>query len=314
MADRKTSAFDTVAASDIPDTAYVPVVDPNEATLADRNQRTLWSSLKSFFVTATSLTTTLGSYVAKSLFNANTILAANSDDTPAALTVAEQTLVGRITGGNIDALTVAEASALLSSAGATALVSTNTTQGVTGIKTFSELYAVRMRANQKFEMLISEDTEFTSDQSDWQPNSAPIHNISSDAPRAIDSIIAGNQGQLEIDANAGSFSITYTHQDAGETANNRILCDTGSDIVLAPDEIVLRFYDSKVNRWRATKLSVDTSAFATAAQGALADSALQTETVEAYSGQGPFTIREISQAAYDALSPPDDDTLYLITS
>lgn len=48
-------------------------------------------------------------YVAKALFDANTILAANSDNTPAALTVGEQTLVGRKTGGNIAALTPAEA-------------------------------------------------------------------------------------------------------------------------------------------------------------------------------------------------------------
>lgn len=29
---------------------------------------------------------------------------------------------------------------------------------------------------------------------------------------------------------------------------------------------------------------------------------------------GPKIIEEISQAAYDALSPPDSNTLYLITS
>ena len=48
-------------------------------------------------------------YVAKALFNAQTILAATADDTPAALTVGEQTIVGRKTGGNIAALTAAEA-------------------------------------------------------------------------------------------------------------------------------------------------------------------------------------------------------------
>lgn len=52
---------------------------------------------------------TATNYVAKALFDANTILAANADNTPAAVTVAEQTLVGRKTGGNIGALTPAEA-------------------------------------------------------------------------------------------------------------------------------------------------------------------------------------------------------------
>ena len=37
-------------------------------------------------------------------YNANTILKADVDDTPIALTVAEQTVVGRITGGSIDAI------------------------------------------------------------------------------------------------------------------------------------------------------------------------------------------------------------------
>jgi hypothetical protein len=51
---------------------------------------------------------TATNYVPKSLFDANTILAANSDNTPAALTIAEQTLIGRKPGGNIAALTPAE--------------------------------------------------------------------------------------------------------------------------------------------------------------------------------------------------------------
>jgi hypothetical protein len=41
-------------------------------------------------------------------YNANTILAADTDDTPAPLTIAEQTVVGRITGGNIAGLTAAQ--------------------------------------------------------------------------------------------------------------------------------------------------------------------------------------------------------------
>jgi len=46
-------------------------------------------------------------------FNANTILKADADNTPEALTVAEQTLVGRITGGEITALTKAQVLGLL---------------------------------------------------------------------------------------------------------------------------------------------------------------------------------------------------------
>ena len=48
----------------------------------------------------------LTAYVPKTLYDAQSILAATADDTPAAVTVAEQRLVGRLTGGNIDDITI----------------------------------------------------------------------------------------------------------------------------------------------------------------------------------------------------------------
>jgi hypothetical protein len=51
--------------------------------------------------------------VLKSLFGAQSVLAATTDDTPAAVTVAEQTIVGRKTGGNVAALTATEVRAIL---------------------------------------------------------------------------------------------------------------------------------------------------------------------------------------------------------
>lgn len=44
--------------------------------------------------------------VTKALFDAQTVLAATVDNTPAALTVNEQTLVGRLTGGNVAAISI----------------------------------------------------------------------------------------------------------------------------------------------------------------------------------------------------------------
>lgn len=51
--------------------------------------------------------------VSETLFDANTILKADADDTPAPLTVPEQTLVGRITAGVITALTATQIRTLL---------------------------------------------------------------------------------------------------------------------------------------------------------------------------------------------------------
>lgn len=58
-------------------------------------------------------------YVQESLYDANTVLFATTDNTPAALTVATSTVVGRNTSGAIDALTMSALRTLL------ALASTN---------------------------------------------------------------------------------------------------------------------------------------------------------------------------------------------
>ena len=51
--------------------------------------------------------------VAKSLYDAQSILAAVIDDTPVAVTVAEQTIVGRKTSGNIDDLSASDVRTIL---------------------------------------------------------------------------------------------------------------------------------------------------------------------------------------------------------
>lgn len=55
-----------------------------------------------------------GAFVAQSTYDANTILKADVDNTPEALTVAEDRIVGRVTGGEITALTAAQVGSLFS--------------------------------------------------------------------------------------------------------------------------------------------------------------------------------------------------------
>jgi len=64
-------------------------------------------------------------FVMHDLFDAQSIIAAVTDDTPVKLAVAEQTLVGRITSGNIDDLSAAQVNTLL----ATVIKTTLTTKG-----------------------------------------------------------------------------------------------------------------------------------------------------------------------------------------
>ena len=67
-------------------------------------------------------------FVKKSDYDANTILAATTDDTPIAVTITEQTLLGRITGGVITALSVSQIKTLLGLGGA-AVLNVGTTTG-----------------------------------------------------------------------------------------------------------------------------------------------------------------------------------------
>jgi len=66
--------------------------------------------------------------VHKADYDANTILAATTDDTPIAVTITEQTLLGRITGGVITALSVSQIKTLLGLGGA-AVLNVGTTTG-----------------------------------------------------------------------------------------------------------------------------------------------------------------------------------------
>jgi hypothetical protein len=70
--------------------------------------------------------------VLESAYNANTILAADTDDTPAPVTIAEERIVGRITAGNIKGLTAAETRTFVGTA-------TTSATGVVELATTAEI-------------------------------------------------------------------------------------------------------------------------------------------------------------------------------
>lgn len=84
------------------------VVDPGGGGEADAN--VVLADLATALAGMSGMT---GVFVAKTLFNANTILIATADNDPAPLTVGASTFVGRKAAGNIVAMTPAEAGDLL---------------------------------------------------------------------------------------------------------------------------------------------------------------------------------------------------------
>jgi hypothetical protein len=71
------------------------------------------AEIKTLLGLATMAYETATDYVTKALFDADSILAATSDNTPAALVLTAQTLVGMITGGHPAALSVAQVKTML---------------------------------------------------------------------------------------------------------------------------------------------------------------------------------------------------------
>jgi len=78
--------------------------------------------------------------VMESDYNANTILSANTDDTPTAITIAESQILGRLTGGNIKGLSVAEIKTLL---------------GITGIRPRATIVATGVSGTYNIDFALS---------------------------------------------------------------------------------------------------------------------------------------------------------------
>lgn len=84
---------------------------------------------------------------------------------------------------------------------------------------------------------------------------------------------------------SGSNKIVLQHQNAGSSAANRFICDTGADITLSPNEGATLWYDGTTQRWRVSKLNITgltsngttvTSSLATTISGALTASSTAT--------------------------------------
>jgi hypothetical protein len=93
------------------DDAIAALIDSSPSALNTLNE--LAAALGDDANFAATVTTALASKVAKSLYDANTILKADADDTPAALTMGASTILARLAAGSIKAATPAEIKTLL---------------------------------------------------------------------------------------------------------------------------------------------------------------------------------------------------------
>jgi hypothetical protein len=89
-------------------------------------------------------------FVLNSLYDAYSILMASVDDTPIAITIGQQTVIGRLTGGAIKALTVTELTTLINAGTESlkgALLLASTAEAVTGTNTSKAVTAAGLTAH-----------------------------------------------------------------------------------------------------------------------------------------------------------------------
>lgn len=86
--------------------------------------------------------------------------------------------------------------------------------------------------------------------------------ITSNAAHTVASFVWANIGGTPLAddeailINVGSFSMTFLHEDLTFSAQDRFICNTGSSIVLAPNEIAYIWHDATTTRNRIAKLNI----------------------------------------------------------
>lgn len=92
--------------------------------------------------------------------------------------------------------------------------------------------------------------QITADQNNYNPGTAGLWRLSSDATRTITGILAGSSGQLLTLVNVGSNPIILANLNGGSLAANQILTGTGADLTFTADQAINLEYDTTTSKWR----------------------------------------------------------------
>lgn len=170
-------------------------------------------------LSASTVATLLTDLVPDSLFDAQTILAATTDNTPAAVTVAEARVVGRATGGNVGALTGAQVATIV-----TALTRP-------AAKAFGSVYFTDRPADAT--TLTINGRVYEIDKNSTPGAGDVIVNCNSAASLGDDiaAIVAAidGDGSAVVDANDNNPSIFLIADTAGVAGNSITLAETFGD-------------------------------------------------------------------------------------
>jgi hypothetical protein len=101
---------------------------------------------------------------------------------------------------------------------------------------------------------VATPSQITADQNDYGGLSTnTVMRLSSDAARSITGLAGGAAGRVALVHNVWNFPITLVKESASSTAGNRFAFDV--DLILAPSQSTLLWYDTASSRWRRASAS-----------------------------------------------------------
>lgn len=94
-------------------------------------------------------------------------------------------------------------------------------------------------------------SQITSNQNDYDPGSASVWRLTTDASRTITGFTGhGNRERLAVVVNIGSNDLVIAHQSASSSAANRVITATAANVTLTANQSTILWYDSVTARWR----------------------------------------------------------------
>lgn len=91
--------------------------------------------------------------------------------------------------------------------------------------------------------------QVTADQNNYALPESELVRLSTDASRTFTGFTPPRTGRFVL-CNVGGFDVVVANNNAGSTDVNRVLCHTGANITLNPNESVTIIYDFASSRWR----------------------------------------------------------------
>lgn len=95
--------------------------------------------------------------------------------------------------------------------------------------------------------------QITANQNDYNPGTGGYFRLDLDAARSITGFAGPIDGRVIIISNVSAFTLTIQNQNAGSSANNRVITGTGADLAVLTNQTVKLIYDATTLRWRVFK-------------------------------------------------------------